>query len=428
MKSHGAWGSGSKLDAPWAALKSELVDMGIQHAQIAAKINTIFGYNSQAIRNPSGTAKPEQDCVCLNQYWGLCRTDVEVFQAMNVAYNFHHILKKNNITKDSLPLVVKFSGPDAQASEYHVLTDFYGKGETQILLRLVAVGLLDLQSYKFESANSGFPIVVATTQRVIKRIIRNISQALHIETHMLDKIHLVCFKLEDAGEECEYIIALGETVVEEDVSTRIKTRRSGVKKSVDEPIELPFGLEFIPSENPDDEALPHKKAKLAKPKSDDEDESSECCTKDHVLESESMSSEASDESSASAAEKPTPLAVSEPSPSVPPLPAPPAAAPMPILGGPHRPGIAGFEKDPRGVAKCWQCYKTFGKGTFRVVYQIAKGKSYDSQRRVHIDCAYRLPRSTRPDDVRATEHMLSDSARSAEERAALTSVLNALNS
>ena len=64
--------------------------MGIQHAQVAAKINTIFGYNSQAIRNPSGTAKPEQDSVCLNQYWGLCRTDVEVFQAMNVAYNLQH--------------------------------------------------------------------------------------------------------------------------------------------------------------------------------------------------------------------------------------------------------------------------------------------------------------------------------------------------
>ena len=125
MSSHHAWGNGLGLCSMTSALKQEYVTND-SIPTCRGFVKDAFGHDGAIVENPNVDTSLRLPCAIRN--WGLCSKDSLLNASTRGTVNIYRQLKRNNIGRDKLPIILKLSV--LGECVYVIITDTVGRGET----------------------------------------------------------------------------------------------------------------------------------------------------------------------------------------------------------------------------------------------------------------------------------------------------------
>jgi len=363
MQSDEIWQSGTAIEAPWLALREELLARSTR-ADVETRAAALFGFDPVPVRNPPGSHPPETPC---GQKHGGLSVGVAV--------------------------------------EYHLLLDIFGKGELQVLMQLYRFGP-ELELYK--PVDDGvMRAIVTTTHLVFARMIRQV--AIHAQD--IEAIRIIRFEALDAGlpDEEGLVIKRGIDQLRLDISTQKRIVQPRAKPSPEPAVELPFGLVCDLSVE-----------ELRAPEPDAAQDVSSGSERSEVVREELLGDETCEEDD----EEPEPKAKAKakvapkPKPKV----APKAPPPVRVM---IEAGVQSYEFAVSSHALCYVCNQKILTGDLKLIYQIKRSTAFRDTRSVHALCAPDLPVATRRVDHRTMQNLANDAPPAVQE--VLENVASSMN-
>ena len=146
IRYHDAWESGTGLFSFDATVKPNLISMA-SNETLKAKADTLFGYDATVLANPAGNMSKLYFTPCCLRFGGLCCNDEHQKQATAATYNLHLLLRRRDIAKKSLPVLLEVRAvapvvparPAAieEATQHVFLCKMVGRGDLAICLQAV---------------------------------------------------------------------------------------------------------------------------------------------------------------------------------------------------------------------------------------------------------------------------------------------------
>ena len=133
INEHQAWRRGLGIQDSCSALSSQCVDVSdLDEKHWKRQVLRYFSYNDKEVANPAGSHRPRRSCSV--KRWGRCSTDASFQQCDIATYNCWVMLRRWKLARNRFPLKIRLSCPHGAAD--FLLTDYFGSGDTILLLRL----------------------------------------------------------------------------------------------------------------------------------------------------------------------------------------------------------------------------------------------------------------------------------------------------